>query len=179
MRAKKGLHLTMCHIVVLTHIHGDHIGGCINHNGELYVHNARFVAGGGMALLDKPESLQDAPPVGCRHSTADTAKIGGSHARHPGQREIVPGIELIPAPGHTIGHVAVSISSDGDQLLYLSDTALHPIHLEYPDWTASVDQIPEQTIETRKQPFELAVREKHWSPCFTSCRFEPGLPFGG
>ncbi|MCO5204308.1 MAG: MBL fold metallo-hydrolase [Anaerolineae bacterium] len=148
-------------IVVLTHIHGDHIGGCINHNGELTFSNARFVMGGDeWHYWTSQESLQDAPQWAADTAQQILPKLADRMRVIQGQNEIVRGIELIPAPGHTIGHVAVSISSDGDQLLYLSDTALHPIHLEYPDWTASVDQIPEQTIETRKQLFELAVREK-------------------
>lgn len=51
-----------------------------------------------------------------------------------GGQEIVPGIRAIAIPGHTVGQTAVQIESDGEQLLFLADVALHPIHVEHPDW---------------------------------------------
>jgi glyoxylase-like metal-dependent hydrolase (beta-lactamase superfamily II) len=47
---------------------------------------------------------------------------------------MVPGIGAIPAPGHTPGHMVVSVCSGDERLLYIGDTVLHPLHLEHPDW---------------------------------------------
>ena len=46
------------------------------------------------------------------------------------------------APGHTPGYMALAIFSGGEQLLCISDVALHPIHLEQPDWYAAVRSLP-------------------------------------
>jgi len=62
------------------------------------------------------------------------------------ETEIVPGIQAIAAPGHTPGHIALAIFSGGEQLLSISDVALHPIHLEQPDWYAAADFNPQQTV---------------------------------
>ena len=66
----------------------------------------------------------------------------------------------MPAPGHTFGHTVIEVESKGDKLLYLADTALHPIHLEYPHWTAVVDQFPEQVVETRISMYERASQQE-------------------
>jgi glyoxylase-like metal-dependent hydrolase (beta-lactamase superfamily II) len=67
------------------------------------------------------------------------------------ETEIVPGIRAIATPGHTPGHMALSISSEGEQLLCTGDVALHPIHLEQPDWYAAVDLVPEQALASRRR----------------------------
>lgn len=73
---------------------------------------------------------------------------------------IVPGIHAVAAPGHTPGHMALAISSGGEQLLCISDTALHPIHVEHPDWCAVVDFAPQQVVTTRRRLFKRAANEK-------------------
>jgi len=76
------------------------------------------------------------------------------------EAEIVPGIHAVATPGHTPGHMAVAISSGSQQLLCISDVALHPIHLEWPDWYAAVDLNPEQMVTTRRRLFDRAATEK-------------------
>jgi glyoxylase-like metal-dependent hydrolase (beta-lactamase superfamily II) len=56
--------------------------------------------------------------------------------------------------------MALAISSGGEQLLCISDTALHPIHVEHPDWCAVVDFAPQQVVTTRRRLFKRAANEK-------------------
>jgi glyoxylase-like metal-dependent hydrolase (beta-lactamase superfamily II) len=56
--------------------------------------------------------------------------------------------------------LAVAISSGGEQLLYISDAALHPIHVEQPDWYAVVDFAPQQVVTTRRRLLNRAAAEK-------------------
>src|SRR4030065_2461368 len=53
------------------------------------------------------------------------------------EAEIVPGIRAVATPGHTPGHMSLAISSQGEQLLCISDAFLHPIHIEHPEWHAA------------------------------------------
>jgi len=76
------------------------------------------------------------------------------------ETEIVPGIRAVAAPGHTPGHMALAISSGGEQLLVIADAVLHPIHLEQPEWYAVVDFIPEQAVATRRRLLNRAAAEK-------------------
>ena len=56
--------------------------------------------------------------------------------------------------------MALAISSRGEELLYISDTVLHPIHLEHPEWCAAVDFAPDQVTATRHRIFNRAAAEK-------------------
>jgi glyoxylase-like metal-dependent hydrolase (beta-lactamase superfamily II) len=76
------------------------------------------------------------------------------------ESEILPGIGVIPAPGHTPGHMVASISSGDEQLLYIGDTVLYPLHLEYPDWTPVYDIVPEQAAASKRRIFDRAAEEK-------------------
>ncbi len=62
----------------------------------------------------------------------------------------MPGIRALAAPGHTVGHMALEIRSAGETLLDFADAALQPIHLEHPEWVATVDNDPEQTVTSRR-----------------------------
>jgi glyoxylase-like metal-dependent hydrolase (beta-lactamase superfamily II) len=73
---------------------------------------------------------------------------------------MVPGIGAIPAPGHTPGHMVVSVSSGDDRLLYIGDTVLYPLHLEHPDWIPIYDIIPEQAAASKRRIFDLSAEER-------------------
>lgn len=71
--------------------------------------------------------------------------------------EIVPGIREVATPGHTPGHIALEISSDGETLLHVSDVVLHPIHLERPDWLPVFDLDPQQAAASKQRAFDMAA----------------------
>ncbi len=85
-------------------------------------------------------------------------------------REIVPGIRMLPTPGHTPGHMAVVVSSGQEELLYISDAALHPIHLEQPAWYPAYDLDPDQALSSKCRLFDFAATDSalvlafHFSP---------------
>ena len=76
------------------------------------------------------------------------------------EAEIKLGIRAISAPGHTPGHIVIEVVSDDAQLLYMSDTVLHPIHLEQPEWCSSVAFDPEKVTFSRLSLFRKAATEK-------------------
>ena len=65
----------------------------------------------------------------------------------------------MPAVGHTPGHLVVSISSAGEQLLFISDLAAHPLQVERPDWRMVFDLSPDQAAATRRRVLEGAAGE--------------------
>lgn len=95
-----------------------------------------------------------------RHDVISVSELKGQLELVDHETEIVPRIQAIAAPGHTPGHMALAISSGGDQLLCISDAALHPIHLEQPEWYAAVDFAPEQVVATRRRLLNRAAAEK-------------------
>ena len=153
--------------VILTHGHLDHIGGNTDNASKPAFPNARYVmwkdewdfwtSEPSLAELDVPEHIKEELLTFARNNLPP---IQGQLVLVDHETEIVPGIRAVAAPGHTPGHMAVAISSGSEQLVCISDAALHPIHLEHPDWYAIFDFAPEQTVTTRRQLLNRAAAEK-------------------
>jgi glyoxylase-like metal-dependent hydrolase (beta-lactamase superfamily II) len=151
-------------VVILTHGHVDHAGGNVDRQGAPLFPNARYVMWQDewdlwaadepdLSALPFPEELiqlliqaahDNLLPIQDRFDLVDR------------ESEIVPGVRVLPAPGHTPGHLAVATASEGEELLCLADAALHPILVEQPGWYSAVDLAPERALASRRQLLERA-----------------------
>ena len=166
-----GIELADIGTVIITHAHPAHIGGALDREGRPVYENARYFLWQAewnfwtseIALAKASErhvalARQNLEPIRDRLSLLDR------------ECDIVPGVRVVPAPGHTPGHTVVSVSSGDECLLYISDTAFHPLHLEHPDWTPIYDINPEKAEISKRAVFDRAAQEKalvvgqHFSP---------------
>ena len=63
---------------------------------------------------------------------------------------ICPEVSLVSTPGHTPGHVSVSIQSKGERALITGDFLHHPCQFVHPEWSSAPDTDRAQAIETRR-----------------------------
>lgn len=58
-------------------------------------------------------------------------------------------IWLHPTPGHTAGHVAINLASNGHHAVMCGDLMHSPVQLTYPDWSTRVDVDRDEARRTR------------------------------
>ena len=74
-----------------------------------------------------------------------------------GEDDVIPGIKLLLAPGHTPGYVAVMISSGRKQLLCVGDLLHETAEFSTPGLWARSDHSPEEAADTRDRIISLAA----------------------
>jgi glyoxylase-like metal-dependent hydrolase (beta-lactamase superfamily II) len=147
--------------VVISHPHGDHIGGATVGSGDevrLAYGSARYWLG--QADWDHfrtPEMLERSPLLRDKLlplASAERLELAD------GEREIAPGVHLLPLPGHTPGHTGVAFTGGQEMAVYVGDLVHHPLQLEHPEWSPIFDSLPPLSRETRRSLVERARRER-------------------
>jgi glyoxylase-like metal-dependent hydrolase (beta-lactamase superfamily II) len=145
-------------LVLLTHAHPDHIGRLVDEEGRPVFANARH------AMLRSewdywtdPAVLDTAPTVFSECVRKNLLPIEDRLDLLDGETEVALGIVVTPAPGHTPGHAAVIFTADDEELIYASDAALHPIHLEEPNWYPVFDLDPARALASKRTLFDRAA----------------------
>lgn len=150
-------------LVVITHGHPDHIGGLTVEQGgqrkPVFADARHVIWQAEWEFWTSQDSLAQLPEPMAVVARAELPPLREAGVLDPisEETELLPGVRLLPAPGHTRGHLAVEVAGDGKSLLYLADAVVHELNFEHPDWLAAIDMLPEQTVATRRQLLDRAV----------------------
>jgi glyoxylase-like metal-dependent hydrolase (beta-lactamase superfamily II) len=160
--------------VIITHAHPDHIGGTLDEEGDLVFGNARYyIWEAEWQFWFSDTAAEETPASFIEVARKNLNAVRSRVSLVSEESEIIPGIRAVATPGHTPGHIAVAISSEGEQLLHVSDVVLHPLHLKHPAWRPIFDMDPEQAAQSKGRVFDRAAEEEalvfaHHFPPFPS-----------
>lgn len=164
--AAAGIDPKQVDIVVLSHLHPDHINGVKAADGNLAFPNAEIKAPAqDWAFWMNDENASKATNDLTKGYFANCRKILSNIAdrvtRYEWGKEVAPGITAIDTSGHTPGHTSFVVSSGAATMLVQSDvTNIPEMFLIHPDWHVMYDYDPEKAVLTRRKFYEMAAAEK-------------------
>jgi glyoxylase-like metal-dependent hydrolase (beta-lactamase superfamily II) len=153
-------------LVLVTHLHSDHVGGLTTQDGKRVFPNAEvYVAKAESDFWLSPEiaakAPKDAQPFfqSAQAIAAPYIKAGKWHT-FSGSESIVDGMQLVPLPGHTPGHTGYEFSSKGQKILFWGDIVhAQRVQLQHPEVTAIFDIDQTAAAATRHQLLPRLARE--------------------
>jgi glyoxylase-like metal-dependent hydrolase (beta-lactamase superfamily II) len=161
-------------VVAMSHLHFDHAGGLLLADGARAFPRATIVAQRSeweIALGDNPRLVAsyDQPEV-------RLVRAWGEEGWADGEREILPGVSVVPTGGHSAGHQAVVVRGGGAgarTLAFFGDLCMRPWAAN-PRWVTSFDDFPLDSVAVKSSLFSRAADED-WVVVLSH---EPVTPIG-
>lgn len=148
-------------VVVITHMHGDHIGGLME-GGQPTFKNARYVTGQAEFDFWKDPARAGTPAENGHKGVLEKVVPLAEKMTFVGDGgEVVSGITGMAAFGHSPGHMIYRIESEGKGLVLTADTANHfVLSLQRPDWEVRFDMDKTAAAATRKKVFDMIATDR-------------------
>jgi glyoxylase-like metal-dependent hydrolase (beta-lactamase superfamily II) len=152
-------------IVLISHMHGDHINGIKNPDGSLAFPNAEIkVPVVDWAFWMNDENMARVPEGFIKMSFGFTRKVFGDIedrvTLYDWGKDVAPGITAIETAGHTPGHTSFVIQSGSSKLFFQADVSNVPdLFVRNPEWQLAFDTDPERAVATRRRVYDMAASE--------------------
>ena len=151
--------------VVMSHAHIDHCGGLIADDGTHNFPNAQYYLG--QPDFDywtddaKIPANYPARPHFLGQARKNLLPVKDRIHFYKDNEQILPGITVLSAPGHTVSHSIFMIEAGGQQLCYIGDLAHHPVLLlEHPRTQFAFDTDPVQSAESRVRMLSMLAANR-------------------
>ena len=142
--------------VLLTHFHGDHIGGLLDATGGAAFKNAVVYAN----AAEDAYWLRTNPSKQAKRALAPY-KAGGSYKTFQPGEEVLPGVLAMELYGHTPGHTGFLFTGGGEKPLLVWGDIVHArlIQFDHPEISLTYDTDRRKAVPTRQRIFEEAAKE--------------------
>lgn len=136
--------------ILISHGHGDHVGGLVGADGKLAFPNAviRISAAEWRDLQGQAQMADLVKAITPKVQTFEPGAV------------VAPNITSVALNGHTVGHTGYEIASGSDRLLYIGDV-LHSsaLSVQKPDWINAWDTNGATGAATRKSLLQRAAAD--------------------
>lgn len=149
--------------VVCTHAHIDHIGGLADAKGKRYFPNATVhISKADYDFWTDEKKLADKGSADfVKHARQNLLPYKNRIKFVEDGKDVLPGIQAMSAPGHTVGHTIFIIKSGSKALAFTGDTTHHQILLtEKPRTEFAYDTDAKQAVTSRLKVFDMIASQK-------------------
>ncbi len=164
--AALGLQPSDIDLILLTHLHPEHVGGLVDRAGNPVFANARVVScrteWRWWNHNDRPAGLPERylPFVPLARMATHPYQAAGRLITFSGTEVVSAGVTGFPALGHTAGHSLYRLEEGAGRVLTLGDAVHLPERqIANPDALLALDQNPRSAASTRRWILDQAARE--------------------
>jgi glyoxylase-like metal-dependent hydrolase (beta-lactamase superfamily II) len=147
--------------VVPTHGHIDHVGGIMAADGSRNFPNAQIHISQADFEYWTDDKRMGTPAEGSMLAAKKNLLPNRDRiVFYKDGQEVIPGVQAMHTPGHTVGHTSFVVTSGGQSLFVCGDLMHHVILVEKPRMEVAFDTDPKQGIETRIKVMDMLAHER-------------------
>ncbi|MGH2473799.1 MAG: MBL fold metallo-hydrolase, partial [Candidatus Limnocylindrales bacterium] len=159
-------------VVAMSHLHFDHAGGLLRSDGSRAFPQARVVA----QKAEWEVALGDNPRLVASYVQPELTLVRdwGAEGWAEGEKEILPGVSVVPTGGHSTGHQAIIVRGTGEgarTLAFFGDLFMRPWAAN-PRWVTAFDDFPLDSVSVKASLFAQAADEE-WIVVLSHERDQP------
>ncbi len=170
--SKAGFDPASIDVVAMSHLHFDHAGGLLAADGARAFPRATIVAQ--RAEWEIAFSLNSRVVASYVQPELALVRDWGAEGWADGEREILPGVSVVPTGGHSAGHQAIVVRGSGPSartLAFFGDLAMRPWSAN-PRWVTAFDDYPLDSVDRKAELFAQAA-EGGWLIALSHERTSP------
>jgi len=158
-------------VVAMSHLHFDHAGGLLLADGTRAFPRATIVA----QRSEWEIAFSENSRVVASYDQPELRLVRewGVAGAADGERELLPGVSVVPTGGHSFGHQAILVRGRTQTLAFFGDLCMRPWSAN-PRWVTAFDDFPLDSVEIKGSLFARAADE-NWLVVLSH---EPVKPVG-
>jgi len=151
-------------VILLTHMHPDHIGGMLTPDGAVFPNAVVRVSATDLGFWTD-EAIAAGAPESAQGFFALARGVAGAYADRietfDGETDLGRGCTSMPLHGHTPGHSGFLVDSGNDALLIWGDaTAVAAYQFTHPEAGIAFDADGAQAAATRIAMYDMAIADR-------------------